>query len=95
MSDLVLELANGLQKWLTLNITDRPANFDNGNAHIGVGEISVKSALNFVRNMRDYLNRPTSVIAAPFFLENAPINFTGGDVRIFVKTFVNKTLIVA
>lgn len=48
MADLVLELANGFQKGLALNIADGSAHFDDGDTGIGISEIPVKAALDLV-----------------------------------------------
>ena len=45
--------------------------------------------------MRNDLHRTPAVIAVPFLIENGPIDFSGGDIRVLIQTFIDKTLIVS
>ena len=95
MADVVLELADGLKKRLALNISDRAADFNNGNLCFIAGVIAVETVLNLICNMRDDLNRAAAVIAAPFFVKDGPVNLSSRDIGIFVQTLVNKTFIMS
>ena len=93
--DLVLELSDGFQKRLALDIADCTPDLDDGNAHIRVSEISVKTAFYLICYVGDDLYSPPAIIPAAFFLEYRPIYFSRGHVGVLVQTFVDKTLIVA
>ena len=95
MSNLMLELSYCLQEWLALDITNSTANFDNGNLYIVRRVITVKSALDFISNMWNYLNCTSTKISTTFFLKYCPVNFTSSNIRILVKAFVNESLIVS
>ena len=95
VSDLVLELADGLQEGLALDVAHRAADLDNGNAHVRVSKVSVETALDFVCDVRNHLHGTAAVIAAPFFLQDSPVYFSRGNIGIFVQAFVNETFVVA
>ena len=92
---IMLELSDGFQKGLTLNITDGTTHFNNGNAGIRVSEIAVESAFDFIGNMRDDLYGTAAVIAPAFLLQYGPIDLAGGDIGIFVQTFVDEALVMS
>ena len=80
MSHFVLELTEGFQKRLALNIPYGAAYFNNRNPGFLVGKVAVKPAFDFVGDMRDHLNRTAAVVAPAFLLKYAPVNFSGGYV---------------
>ena len=70
MSFFMLELPNCFKERLALYVADGSADFDNGNFRILSGGVSVKTALDLIRDVRDYLNGSAAEISAPFFLKN-------------------------
>ncbi len=76
MPNLMLELSDGLKKWLALDIADSAAHLDDGNLRVGGGEVSVEAALYFVCDMGDNLNRAPAVIPASLLVENGPVNLS-------------------
>ncbi len=44
--------------------------------------------------MRNNLNGVSAEVTVSFLLEDTPVNLTGGDIRIFIKTFIYETLVV-
>ena len=94
MADLVLELSYGFQEGLALNIANGAADLDDGDAHVGIGEIPVKTALDLIGNVRNDLNRAASVVAAALFLQNRPVDFSGGHVGVLVQTLVDEAFIM-
>ena len=68
----MLELTYGFQKGLAFDIAYGAANLDDGNARILVCKIAVKTAFNFVCNMRNHLHGTAAIVAAAFFLQNGP-----------------------
>ena len=95
MSYLMLELADGLQKRLALDIANGSAYLNDGNLGVGGGVVAVEAALDLVGDVGDHLNCASAKVAAALFLEYAPVNLTGGDVGILGQALVNETLIVA
>ena len=81
---LVLELTDGLQKRLALDIAHRAAHFDDSDAGFLVCKVTIKSTLYFVCYMRDNLHGAAAVIAPPLFLQYGPVYFTGRYIGIFV-----------
>ena len=94
-SHLVLELSDGFQKGLSFDVTYGSAHLDNCNAHFVVGVIAVKPAFDLIGDMRDHLHCAAAVIAVPFLLQDGPVHFTGGDVGVFIQTFIDKALVVS
>ena len=81
-ADLMAELADGLQERLALNIADGAADLDDCDFRfIGI-RIRIETALDFVRDMRDNLNRAAAVVAAALFIQNGPVDLTGGYVGV-------------
>ena len=74
-ADFMLELTDGFEERLAFDIAHRTADFDDGNSRLFIGEIPVKTALDFVCNMRNDLYGSAAVIAPAFFLENGPLTF--------------------
>ena len=95
MSHIMLELTDGFQERLALNITDCTANLDDGNSVFVCGFCSVKTTLDLVGNMRDHLNGTSAEITMTLFLKNRPVNLTGCHIGIFVKAFINETFIMS
>ena len=94
MSYVMLELSNGLQERLTFDIAHGTAYLNNGNMRLILIEIAVKTALDFVGNMGDNLHCASAVIAAALLVQNRPVDFTGGNVRILCQRFINKAFIM-
>ncbi len=68
MADIMLELTDGLQKRLTLDITNGTADLDDGNICLIIRKIAVETALDFIGDMRDYLYCTSAIIAAALAL---------------------------
>ena len=63
MSHLMLELTNGLQEGLALNITDGATYFDDSDSCVLIGKIPVEPALDFIGDVGDNLYGASAVIA--------------------------------
>ena len=94
MSHFVLELTDCFKERLAFDISDGSADFYNCNMHIIGCEITVKTALDLVGNMRDYLYGSSAIISTAFFLQNGPVNLTGCHIGILCQTFVDEALVV-
>ena len=90
----MLELTNGFQKRLTFDITYSSADFNDRDAHIRICEITVETTLDLIGNMRDDLYSTSTIVTTAFLLQYAPVNLTGGHVRVFIKTFIDKSFIM-
>ncbi len=95
MSHFMLKLADGFQKGLTFNVAYCASYLNNGNFCVFCGEISMKTAFDLVGDVGNDLNRTASEVAAPFFLKHAPVDFSGGHIRIFGEIFVNESFIMS
>ena len=94
-ADFVLELPDGLQEGLALDIAHRAAHLDNGDPGILISEIAVEAALDLIRDMGDHLHRAAAVIAAALFLQNRPVDLARSHVGVLAQIFVDETLIMA
>ena len=92
---LVLELPDGLQEGLALNVAYRAAHLDNGNLCILCDRIAVEAALDLVRDVGDHLYGASAEIAPPFLLQDRPVDLACGHIGILCEALVDKALIVA
>ena len=70
MTDLMLELTDRFQKWLTFDISDSTANFNDSDFGFTGSRVPIKTALNGIGDMRNNLNSASTKITAAFFLKN-------------------------
>ena len=88
-------LADSFKEGLAFNIAGGAAHFGNDHVRAGFFAHAVDEFLNFVGDVRNYLNRFSEIFAPAFFVQHVPVNLAGGKVGIFVQIFVDKALIVA
>ena len=91
---LVLELPDGLQERLALNVAHCAADFDNGNFRIFCHRVPVETAFDLVCDVGDHLHGASAEIAPPFFLQYGPVNFSGSHIGVLCKALIDKALIV-
>ena len=94
-SHIVLELADGLQERLALDIAHRTAHLDDGNALFIHALRPVEAALYLIGDMRDNLNRTAAEIPVAFLLKHGPVNLSGSHVGVFIQAFIDKPFIVS
>ena len=94
VSDVMLELADCLQKRLALDIADRAADLGDGNVGLAVVHV-VNAALDLIGHMRDDLHRAAKITALTLAVENAPENFARGHGGFLVQRLVDKAFVVA
>ena len=94
MAYVVLELTDGLQERLTLNIADGSAYLYNSDPVLVLLFGPIEPALDLICDVRNHLYGAPAVISVTLFLQNRPVNFTGGHVGIFIQAFINKSLIM-
>jgi len=77
LTDFQTDLTNRFQKRLALDIPRGSA--DLGYYHIGVCFLSdgIDEGFDFIRDMRDHLNRLTEIFTVPFFIQDIPVNLAG------------------
>ena len=56
---------------------------------------SVNESLDFVSDVRDYLNSVSEIFAAAFFVQNVPIDLACGKIGKLIQVFVNKAFVVS
>ena len=72
------DLANRLKERQRLNVTDRSANFDDGN--IGTVGTGLDLELDLIGDVRNNLNRFAEILATTLFFEHGVVNLTGREV---------------
>ena len=86
-------LSNCLNKWLTFNISNSSANFNNGN--ICSFSSILDSRFNFICDVRNNLNRTSKVIPFSFSLNYRLINFSSSKIIFFASLKSYKPFIMA
>ena len=94
LSHIVLELADGLQEGLALNIPHRSAHFYDGDPVFLRRLPPVEPALDLVGDVGDHLHRSPAVIPVALFLEHRPVDLAGGHIGMSVQVFINKPFIM-
>ena len=94
LADFLLDLADGLEERLALDITDRTADLrDDDISAISLGYI-VDLLLDLVRDVRDDLDRRAQIFPTALFVQDRPVYLTRGDIRVLRQVDVDETLIV-
>ena len=86
-------LANRLEKGLGLDIADGAADFDEG--HIMPFPAQADDSLDFIRDVRDDLDRCTQVFALPLLADDVFVNLAGGPVVYLAHGGADKALVMA
>ena len=90
--NLVTKLANRLQKWQALNVTDRAANFTNDKVFFV--QVGADKVFYFIGNMRNDLHSRAQIVPATFTGQNIAIDSTGCHVVRFACRNTCEALIV-
>ena len=95
MSHIMLELTDGLQERLTLDVTYGTAYLDDGDTGLIICKVAVKAALDLIGDMGDDLYSTSAVITTTLLLQYGPVYLTGGNIGIFIQILIDKTLIMS
>src|SRR5689334_18527 len=87
-------LAHGFEKRLRLNIAHRPTDFYEYDVRASRFGDQANTLFDFIRDVRDDLNRAAQIVAAPLFGDDLRVDLTGGDVAHPAEVGVNEALIV-
>src|SRR5882757_10053092 len=91
-AELHTELADGFQKRQRLDVTHRAA--DLHHAHIRAIRTQLDAALDFIRDVRNDLDRGAEIITAPLFGDHALIDAAGREVAVAAGRRANEPLVV-
>ena len=94
-ADFMLELTDRFQKWLTFDISDSTANFNDSDFGFTGSRVPIKTALNGIGDMRNNLNSTAAVITTSFAGKDIPINLAACYVGAAVEGTVDKTFIMS
>ena len=94
VSYVVLELSDGFQERLAFDVSYGSAYLDDGDSVFIGGFGAVEAAFDLIGDMGNDLYGASAEVSVAFFLENGPVDFSGGDVGIFVQAFIDEALVV-
>ena len=94
-SHLQRYLSGRFKEGLGLDVSNGASDLRNDDVCICLGGHVIYESLDFIGYVRDHLNGGAQVFAAAFFVENVPVDLTGGKVGILVQILVYESLIVA
>src|SRR5208337_4864371 len=92
-SQICAQLTNGFQERQTFNVADRAANFHNCDIN-SVAKIS-NFILDFISDMRNYLNSFPQVLPASLFLDHGIVNLTRSEVILLSQGRMSESLVMA
>ncbi len=95
MSHIMLELADRFQERLAFDVSDGSTDFDDRNLGICSCRVTIETALDLIRDMRDDLYGSSTKISTTFFLKNGPVNLSCRYIRVLGKTFIDKSFIMS
>ncbi len=93
-SNVLTHLANGFQKWLTLDITNGTANLHDHHIGVGTPGNGMHSLLDFIGDMGNNLNGTAQVFTAALFTNDRGINLARSDIVGLVGWLIGKAFVV-
>ena len=94
-SDLVSNLTRRFNEGLRFDVADGSTNLsDDYIRSRGVVCLQTHASLDFIRDVRDDLNRVTEIFTATFALNHGRVDLSGGYVSCLTEIDVEKTLVV-
>ena len=94
-ADIPFHLPQRFQKWLRFDIPDRAANLHQHDFRAGSVRNQMNPPLDFIGDMRDYLNCASQIVAPPLFGEHLVINLPGGHIADPVQTDIDEPLVMS
>src|SRR3989441_1313753 len=94
LADLLAKLANRLEERHALDVSDRPADFDEDDVRLLLLPDRPKLGLDLVRDVRDNLDRATKVVSAALLLDDGAVDLSGRDVVVSGQVYVEDPLVV-
>ena len=88
-------LADSLQIWLALDITNGAANLHDHHVGIGAAGNSVHALFDFVRDVRDDLNGATKVLTTALFADDGGVDLARGHVVGLIGWLICEAFVVA
>ncbi len=95
MSHIQLELPDGFQERLALNVADGAAHLDNGDLCFPASVIPVETALQLIGDVGDHLHGAAAVVSPALLGEYRPVNLAGSDITLLVQALVDETLVMS
>ncbi len=93
--DVVFELADRLQEWKALDVSNRPSDLDNHGIGLWVSRSAEDLLLDGVGHVRDHLHRGAEVVAPALAGDDLLVDLAGGDVGGHREVLVDEPLVVA
>ena len=93
-ADFLLDLADGLEERLALDIADRTADLRDDDISAVCLRHVVDLLLDLVRDVRDDLHGMTLILTVTLLVQNGPVHLTGGDIAPVIQGLVDEALVV-
>src|SRR6266403_2244430 len=93
LADVLLQLADRLEKRQPLDVADGPADLDDDDVLAGAD--LADHGLDLVGDVRDHLHRPPEIIAAPLLRDDRVVDLARGDVVVAGDAGRGEPLVVA
>ena len=93
-ADIPAKLPNCLNEGDDLDVADRPADLDDDDVDVLVGQ-ALDAVLDLVRHVRDDLHGAPEEVAAALLLDDRAVDATGGGVGALGEVLVDEALVVA
>ena len=93
-ADFLLDLADSFQERQAFDVADSTADFGDDDVRIVIVADAVDAVLDFIGDVRDDLDSMAQIVAAPFFLQDRPVDLAGRDVGVLAEVNVDEAFIV-
>ena len=80
LPDFQSDLANSFKEGLAFDVAGGSADFGNNHVRAGLFAHAIDELLDFIGNMRNYLNRFAKVLSPALLVEHVPVDLAGGEV---------------
>src|SRR5439155_22570663 len=94
LADLLTELPDRLEERHSLDVADRPTDFDEDDVRLLLLPDRPKLGLDLVRDVRDDLDRAAKVVPAALLLDDGAVYLAGRDVVVARQVHVEELLVL-
>ena len=89
------KLPDGFQEWRAFDVADRTADFGDDNVCVRTFADPINAFFDFVGDVWNHLYRTAQIVATAFLVQYCPVNFTGGNIAVDGKIFINEAFVVS
>ena len=92
---LQTDLTDRLQERLALDISYCAADLRDDNVAVAFLSYVVYEVLDFIRDMRDDLNRAPEILPFPLFVQHIPVDFPCRQIGEFIEVLIDESFVMA